>query len=164
MPRALGLAVDLAHYDDEEQHSLIELSSNTGGDYNPEHSTYSPNNQRRRRSSTSSPRNLGSASTTSPFCKLIAALFLLSIICVYKLGIQEGRNVAYEDNKNGYIEDVESKKSGNSAGYQVLKSKGGEKKDKKEKDSPWVLFHDNDSGEEELTLEPTKSPTLKPIA
>ena len=163
MPRALGLAVDLAHDDeDEEQHSLIELSSSFR-EYNPEHSTYSPNNQRRRRSSTTtSPRHLGSAST-SPFCKLIAALFILSIVCVYKLGIQEGRNVAYEDNKNGYIEDVESKKSGNSA-YQVLKPKGSGDKDKNEKDSPWVLFHDNDSGEEELTLEPTKSPTLKPIA
>jgi len=173
MPRALGLAVDLAHDDDddddEEQHSLIELSSS--GEFNPEHSTYSPSSQRRRRSSTTtSPRHLGSASSTSPFCKLIAALFILSIICVYKLGIQEGRNVAYEDNKNGYIEDVESKKSSGNSAYQVLKSKGGgDKKNENEgnNNNPWVLFHDNDNDSkddgEEVTSEPTKSPTLKPI-
>jgi len=167
MPRALGLAVDLAHDDDdEEQHSLIELSSNSGA-FNPEHSTYSPNNQRRRRSfTTTSLRHLGSASsTTSPFCKLMAALFILSIICVYKLGLQEGRNVAYEESSNGYIEDVESKNSGDSAGYQVLKSKGsGEKSENEDSNNnPWVLFHDKDDNGGGKVVQPEKSlPTPSP--
>lgn len=132
MPRALGLAVDLANDADEEHHSLIELSEGGGGQRNT-----------KRRGRPSPRRELGGGEgpTHGPFCKLIAALLALLIVVVYKIGVQEGINIGLEEEDS--LEDVENKDGKG----EILKPKGG---------GGGLSVE-----EKEETKEPTESPTSK---